>query len=248
MTVSRPTLVRQLQDIGVPAGAPLMVHASLRRVGPIEGGASALLDALVEVLGTGGTLLMALGAADDAPFDALTSKVEQDMGVLAEVFRQRSGVRVNDHAAARFAATGAQSLELLEPVPLHDYHGPGSVLERFTTLGGAVLRLGADMDTVTVTHLAEYRADVPDKRRVRRRYVRADIGEQWIESLDDNDGICDWPGGDYFSRILVDFLAAGHARTGPVGSCAAELFDARTFVAFATAWMESNLGGAGGEQ
>ncbi|HVG62059.1 MAG TPA: AAC(3) family N-acetyltransferase [Hyalangium sp.] len=240
--ISSPVLVQQLQELGVRAGAPLMVHASLRSVGPVEGGASGLLDALIEVLGPGSTLLMVLGASQETPFDALSSKVEEGMGVLAEVFRQRAGVRVNDHAAARYAAMGAQSLQLLEPVLLHDYHGPGSVLDRFTALGGSVLRLGADIDTVTLTHLAEYRANVPDKRRVRLRYVRADIGEQWIESLDDTDGITDWPHGDYFSQILIDFLAAGHARTGRVGNCTAELFAAQPFVGFAIAWMEKHLG------
>jgi aminoglycoside N3'-acetyltransferase len=105
-----------------------------------------------------------------------------------------------------------------------------------------VLRLGANVNTVTLTHWAEYRAQLPDKRRAKLRYVRADVGEQWIESLDDTDGIQDWPQGDYFPQIWLDFLAAGHARTGPVGKTVAELFDARRFVHFATAWMERSLG------
>ncbi len=32
-------------------------------------------------------------------------------------------------------------------------------------------------------------ADLPDKTRVTRRYVRADGREQWIECIDDCDGI-----------------------------------------------------------
>jgi aminoglycoside 3-N-acetyltransferase len=236
---SRATLVRQLTDLGVGGGAPLMVHASLRRVRPVEGGADTVLDALFECLGPDGTLLMALGADANSPFDALTSPAETDMGVFAEVFRRRAGTRVNDHAAGRFGAAGPLAANLLEPTLLHDYHGPGSVMSRFAALGGAVLRLGADPDTVTLTHWAEYLADVPDKRRVRVRYVRADIGEQWIEGLDDDDGIVGE--GEYLPWILEDFLAAGHARTGPVGSCTAELFPAPAFVNFAVDWMESKL-------
>lgn len=218
-----------------------MVHASLRKVGPVVGGADTLLDALLETLTPKGTLLMVLGANEDEPFDMHITEASEDMGVLAEVFRQRQGTRVNDHAACRYGAIGPQSLELLEPIPLHDYHGPGSVLERFTALGGSVLRLEADTDTVTLTHWAEYLANVPNKRRVRLRYVRADIGEQWIESLDDTDGIAEWSGGDYFPEILLDFLAAGHARIGLVGNCTAELLEAKTFVNFAAKWMESHF-------
>lgn len=240
--ITRSTLVHDLQALGLGKGAVLMVHSSLRKVGPIKGGADALLGALLDVLGPDGTLLMVLGADADEPFDALTTPVDtEDMGVLAEVFRQREGTQVNDHAAARYGAYGPQALRILEPIPLHDYHGPGSVLQRFTDMGGMVLRLGANTDTVTVTHWAEYLAKVPNKRRVRLRYVRADIGEQWIESLDDTEGIAEWSGGDYFAQILMDYLAAGLAQVGPVGNCSAELFLARSFVGFAVEWMETHL-------
>jgi aminoglycoside N3'-acetyltransferase len=240
--IGRATLADQLTRLGVQPASSLMVHASLRKIGPIDGGAEALLDALIETLGPRGTLLMVLGADDEEPFDALRSPVdEDDMGVLAEVFRTRRGVRVNDHAAARYGALGPQSPQLLEPVPLHDYHGPGSVLERFANSGGFVLRLGAALDTVTLTHWAEYVARVPNKRRARRRYERADSGEQWIEGLDDDDGIVDWEQGDYFPQILLDFLKTGQARVGPVGGCTAELFPAKTFVDFAVARLEGRF-------
>lgn len=219
-----------------------MVHASLRKLGPVEGRAAGVIDAIRLALGESGTMLMVLGAVTTEPFDAMTTPVDlNDMGVLAEQFRTYPGVRVNDHAADRFGAIGPLAAELLNDPPLHDYHGPSSVMHRFTDLGGRVLRLGADIDTVTLCHWAEYLADVPDKRRVRRRYVRADIGEQWIDSLDDCDGIKDWAHGDYFSQILIDFFTAGLARQGAVGSCAAELFEAGPFVDFAVRWMQVEL-------
>jgi aminoglycoside N3'-acetyltransferase len=239
--VDRVTLLSHLKTLEIGSYQVLMVHASLRKVGPIEGGAETLLDCLLETLGPNGTLLMVLGADDEEPFDSLTTEASEDMGILAEIFRQRPNTKVNDHAAARYGAFGPRAMELLEPIPLHDYHGPGSVLERFTEMGGAVLRLGADVDTVTLTHWAEYLAKVPNKRRVRLRYERADIGEQLIESLDDTDDIADWEGGDYFSQILLDFLVTGRARIGPVGNCTAELFAAKPFVKFAVKWLETNL-------
>jgi aminoglycoside N3'-acetyltransferase len=239
--IEHTTLLRQMEAFKLGSYTPLMVHASLRKVGPIVGDADTLLECLLETLGPNGTLLMVLGADDEEPFDPLSTEVEEDMGILAEIFRRRNGTKVNDHAAARYGAYGPRATELLEPIPLHDYHGPGSVLERFTEMGGAVLRLGADVDTVTLTHWAEYLANIPNKRRVRLRYERADSGEQWIESLDDTYGIADWEGGDYFSQILLGFLATGQARIGPVGNCTAELFEAKPFVAFAATWLETNL-------
>lgn len=218
-----------------------MVHASMRRVGPITGGADGLIEAIVAALGPNGTMLMMLAADDDEPFDRLTTEADEDNGVLAEVFREFPGVSVNDHPACRFGALGPDAAELLDPQPLHDYYGPGSPLERLYQRRGAVLRLGSDIDTVTLAHYAEYRANVADKRRVTRRYTRADIGPITVDSLDDSDGIADWKHGDYFSQIMVDFLAACLAETGPVGQCTAELLDAVTFVDFAVQWMERNL-------
>ena len=104
-----------------------------------------------------------------------------------------------------------------------------------------MLRLGADADTVTLTHWAEYLAKVPGKRRVRRRYVRGDSGEQWIESLDDSGGIFDWDDGDYFSQIWLDFIRSGQVRTGPVGRCTGEIFPSASFVKFAVKWLEARF-------
>jgi aminoglycoside N3'-acetyltransferase len=241
------TLARQLRALGVEEGALLMVHASLRRLGPVEGRADAVLDALRAAIGEQGTLLMVLGADPDEAFDALTTEVDvDDMGVLAEVFRTRPGTVVNDHAAGRMAAAGPLARTLLEDTPLHDYMGPGGVMQRFTDAGGKVLRLAADPDSTTITHWAEYLADIPDKRRVRARYVRADSGEQWIEGLDDTDGIvatrADDLFDDYFPQILLDFVAEGQATCGAVGGCVAELFETQTFVAYAATWLEVHYG------
>lgn len=238
-----PELVDQLTALGVTSGDTLMVHASMRKVGPVEGGAAGMIAALRETVGPEGTLLMVLSADEDEPFDALTTPVDiEDMGILAEVFRTTPGVQVNDHPADRFAAVGPRADWLLHPAPLHDYHGPGSVLERLTAADGKVLRLAANVDTVTLTHYAEHLADVPNKVRVSRRYVRADTGEIWIDSLDDTDGIATWSEGDYFPQIFLDYRGMGRVRIGPVGRCEAELFGAVDFVNHAVEWMNQHLG------
>jgi aminoglycoside N3'-acetyltransferase len=234
-------LASGLDVLGEIRGRVMMVHASLRAIGPVSGGAVGVIEAIRAALTPDGTMLMMVAANDGEPFDRLSTPADPDNGVLAEVFRTHPGVVVNDHPACRFAAIGPAAEALLQPQPLHDYYGPGSPLERLYEMGGVVLRLGANVDTVTLTHYAEYLAAVPAKRRVERRYQRADAGEIVVSSLDDTDGIADWQHGDYFSQILIDFLDQGLASSGPVGRCTAELLDAREFVSFATAWMEREL-------
>lgn len=218
-----------------------MLHVSLRKIGPIQGGPEVLLDVIEAILPENSALLMPFGAEPGGPFDANTTPAEKEIGALAEIFRRRSGTQVNDHVAGRFGATGALSQTLLDPTPLNDYLGPGSLLDRFTQMNGAVLRIGADMDTVTLTHYAEYLANIPNKRRITRKYIHSKYGTQYIESLDDSDGIVSWEKGDYFSRILIDYLKQGRAVIGTVGNAVAELFEADDFVRYARHWLESEF-------
>jgi aminoglycoside N3'-acetyltransferase len=220
--------------------------------------------ALDNAIGPTGTAMMALGAADawawvnerpeverrallaDAePFDALTTPAEPDVGVLAEVFRATPGTHVSNHPEGRFAARGRGAEALLRDVPWNDYYGPGSPLARLVEAGGQVLRLGADTNTVTLIHYAEYLADVGDKRRVRRhRRVLGPHGPEvrTVDCLDDSHGIVDWTGEDYFSTILDDYLAARAAVAGRVGRARSELIDGRDLVDFAAAWMTRGFG------
>lgn len=240
-----------------------MVHASLRAIGPTEGGAAGVIAALDRSVGPDGTLLMVLGAHGEwawvnelpenerlaqlvaaIPFDAWHTSSDPDVGTLAEVFRRHPGTVVSDHPEGRFAARGRMATELTSNVPWNDYFGPGSPLERLVRAGGQVLRLGADPDTVTLLHYAEYVADVPDKRRVRRyRWVARPQGPEirTVDSLDDSKGIVDHPGEDYFSLILEAYVAAGRARVGTVGAARSELIDAADLVQFGAAWMEAHL-------
>jgi aminoglycoside N3'-acetyltransferase len=262
-------LLNDLRALGVRPGDLVMVHASLRRLGlPRPDGAQRLLDALDAAVGPDGTLLMVLGTEAPSEFanalpvaeraaalvgtpgvDLATAPALAEVGAFAEFFREAPGTRISDNPNARFAARGPAADDLFRDAPWHDYYGPGSPLDRLVQRGGKVLRLGANPDTVTVLHFAEYLADVADKRRVRWDYVVATPDgprHVWVEGLDDAEGIVDWDGPDYFAAILEAWLATGAGARGRVGAAAAELLDAGALVAFGAAWMAENLGRARG--
>ena len=262
------SLQRDLAALSVCAGDVLMVHASLRKLGLARsqfgsGGAELLLQALEASVGNNGTLMMILGSdyaydwvnskpvaerarllAGTPPFDLRNAAVLPEVGWFAEVFRRTPGTLLSDSPSGRFAARGRRAAELLRDQPWNDYYGPGSPLQKLCDAGGKVLRLGADPNTVTVLHYAEYLAQVPEKRRVRWDYVvAAATGPQhvWIECLDDSHGIVEWPGEDYFELITKAYLATGAARQGVVGHASSELLDAAALAAFGAAWMEKNF-------
>lgn len=222
-----------------------------------------MIGAIMDAVGDDGTMLMVLGARDEhawvnehpeeerprllagtEPFDALTTPADPDVGYLAEAFRTWESTVVSDHPEGRFAAAGARAVSLISSVPWDDYFGAGSPLERLIDADGQILRMGADPDTTTAFHHAEFLADVPHKRRVRRhRLVATGSGPEVrvVDTLDDSNGIVEWPGDDYFVTILEAYLATGRVRQGIVGDASAQLLDARDAVSFAVAWMNANL-------
>lgn len=267
--MTRDDLRADLEELGVRAGDLLMLHASLRKLGLSRadvgaGGAELLLDALEAAVGPQGTLLMVLGTdypmdwvydhppearaallEGSPPFDHRGAAILPEIGWLAEAFRRRPGTLVSDNPSGRFGARGARAEALLADQPWDDYYGPGSPLDTLCRRGGRILRLGADAETVTALHHAEYLADLPDKKRVRWDYVVAGADgaprHVWIDCLDDLGGIADWDGEDYFASILNAYLALGRHREGRVGKAQSELIEAADIVRFGARWMEVNL-------
>lgn len=264
----RSELVHQLRRLGLCAGDVVMVHASLKAIGPVEGGAPQIVQALKDSITPGGTLMAYVswdrspyeetlnGASLDAAareawpvFDPASAGVERSFGLLNAFICREPGVRRSSHPDANMAAIGPKANELIAPHSLHEGYGAGSPLERFVQLGGKVLLLGAPLDAVTVLHHAETLADIPNKRRV--RYEQPVLDEQgrkvWrIAEEFDTNGIrdCFAQDGamDAVETIARACVAEGRHRAGRVGQADCHLFDAQDLVRFGKAWLEKRFG------
>src|SRR4051794_37923653 len=156
---SRQHLADGFRGLGLTAGATVMVHASIRSVGPIAGGPDQIHLALKDVLTTQGTLMMYVscpehydevgrGNLTDAEerdvlallpaFDPLTARSARDNGALVELLRTWPGSVVNHHVA-RFVAWGRHAEYLFSQQPWHYAYGRGSALERLAELQGSIL-------------------------------------------------------------------------------------------------------------
>jgi aminoglycoside 3-N-acetyltransferase len=117
---SRHELARDFANLGIQPGDTVMLHASVRAVGPVAGGPDQIHLALKDALTDAGTLMMYASASegyddvgrghlppiverqiiDKQPaFDAATVRAARDNGVLVEFLRSYPGSLVNDHVA-----------------------------------------------------------------------------------------------------------------------------------------------------
>lgn len=266
---SRASVIADLHRMGVRPGDLLMVHASLKALGPVEGGAAGLVAALLEAVGPTGTL-MGYASWDRSPyeetlngahldqekrrawpaFDPDTAGTYRGFGLLNQVLADTPGAQRSAHPDASMVALGARARELTKQHPLGQALGRGSPLERFVHLGGRVLLLGAPLDAVTVLHYAEAIANIPGKRRVTYEMPlrNSDGGAVWVKVEDfDSNGILDCfaidgkP--DAVETIARAYVDLGRHGDGRVAAAHCHLFEAREIVAFGVTYLEQHFGG-----
>ena len=262
--ITRSRLVSDLKKLGFTSGETLMLHVSVKSIGWIVGGPDMVIQALLDVLGREGTLMMyiaseePLGHFEDwseewkgayldecPPFDPDHSRALRAWSILTEYLRTWPGASKSNHPEARIAAVGAKAKWITSEHPLKYGYGLGSPLAKLCEIGGKVLLLGAPLDTLTILHHAEHIAAIADKRIERFKWPMMVSGKrQWveIEQYDTSTGIVDWPEGDYFTKISEEYLKLNRCKIGVVGAARSHLFDAKDLTDFAVSWLEKNFG------
>jgi aminoglycoside 3-N-acetyltransferase len=253
---SRAQLAADFRRLGVRPGDTIMLHASIRAVGPIAGGPDQIHLALKDALTDAGTLMMYASCPehydeigrgnltldqerellDKLPaFDPYTARASRDNGALAELLRTYPGSTVNPHVA-RFVVWGRRATELIATQPWDYAFGHDSALERFVHVDGRILLLGSDHDAVTFLHYPEHIVDIPDKRIARFR-VPIDVNgtRVWRDMAEvdtaDAGAHANWPD-RFFARLVDTYLRQTHNAGALVGNAQSFLFDARGLLDF----------------
>ncbi len=247
-----------------------MVHCRMSALGWVVGGAETVVCALLDALGSDGTLMVYTGWQDAPPddlgeldeetrrvyleehpaYDPRVALSRRDHGRVPEALRTWPGARHSGHPEAGVAALGPLAEALTAEHSYDDAYGAGTPYARLVELGGRVAVLGAPLDTVTLVHHAEAVAEVLGKRRVSygSPVILGNPGERiWrtFSDIDTAEGAL--PYGrvlgeeDYVEYIARSALAAGAGRSGPVGEGTAHLLDAGGLVEHAVGWIEQNF-------
>ena len=210
---SKDELIALFHKLGIRPGMTLEVHAALSKFGYIIGGAETFVDALLELLGPEGTIVVPFQRGDagdpaefvnppvvyelheklrkDAPaFDALTSDMYH-MSVVYENLRRRKNVSISPHPTMGFAAIGKNARNICSAQPLDFPFGKGSPLEKLVDAGAYCLLAGVSYDNMTVLHygesLSKIRPLIKNGAAVREggKTVRKEF---LLEDLDSSDG------------------------------------------------------------
>lgn len=260
--LSQHRLAADLRSLGLRRSQDLLVHCSLRRIGPVDGGAAALLAAIRDVTGPDATIVVPAETAGNSfsspAFRAATAGLDQEgrdrfvaampgfdpantpsagMGVFAEYVRTRSAARRSTHPQSSFAAIGPRASACTSVHDLDCHLGERSPLGWLYAVDAAILLLGVEYSACTAFHLAEYRLPGEPARRLYHCFV-SDGGkraERQFIDLDFDDSDFASLGADLESTVGPD--PSSGLRRGVVGAAECRLVPLRLAVDFACAWL-----------
>lgn len=178
------SIAEELKALGIKKNSIVLVHTSLSKVGWVNGGAPAFVDALMEVISESeGTIVMPAQTGDwSEPSKWQHPPVPESwwetiretmpafhpdktpcpyMGVVADAFRTYPKVMRSSHPAVSFAAWGKDASELMANHSINFGLGEQSPLKKLYDKDALILAVGTDYDTSTAMHLGEYRAPNP---------------------------------------------------------------------------------------
>lgn len=164
--VSRADICAALQRFGVLAGAGVVVHSSLSSFGRVEGGAPAVVAALMEVIGPQGTLLMpsfnhAAPFRPGGPGHYDPRETPTLNGAIPDTFWRLPGVLRSLDPTHPVAAWGRQARRYTEGHHRTLTMGPQSPLGLLAAEGGYGLLLGVGYGANTFHHVVEMSHGAP---------------------------------------------------------------------------------------
>jgi len=249
---------QELESLGVPRGATVVVHSSLSAFGAVSGGASAIIDALLHGVGDSGTLVVPTFtpqvsdphpssfsfddpqiAGDREGVPLFHEHLPTPMGAIPNAVLAHPERWRGRHPQASVAAIGAKAREITADQPLVYALGKDSPFERMYRLGAHILLLGVGHNRNSFLHYAE---SLVANHRTKLRRFPCLLGNErvWVEAPDVGDD-----NGKYFPQIGAEAEAAGLIQRRMIGSACCQIMESVPFVDFAKSRLEALLAEGG---
>jgi aminoglycoside 3-N-acetyltransferase len=249
-------MVRDLRLLGVKEGETLLVHASMRSIGSVAGGARTVVAALREAVGPEGNVVTPTATEENSstsrahrarilgmtPEEARTyrelmpafdrDRTASGLGAVSEALRTARGAVRSDHPQSSFAAIGRDAEFLMADHRLESHLGEDSPLGKLEKMRARVLLIGVGYRVCTAFHLAEYRyRPSPPLQTYACVVTGADGRRRWVSYqdvvLDDREFEVMGQSMEWESGLL----------TGNVGNAFCRLAALPFVVSFAADWL-----------
>jgi len=151
-----------LKTLDIKKGDGLLVHSAIQFLGKPVGGIVIYKDAIMQVIGPSGTLVVPTFNFDFANGESYdrNETPSKGMGVFSEYIRQLPEAQRTSHPMQSVAAVGRFSEDLASRDTISAFD-PDSAFERMLELDFKILLLGADISAVSLFHYSEHRFEVP---------------------------------------------------------------------------------------
>lgn len=224
-TVTREQVAFDLKLCGLGRGDVILMHSALSSIGFVEGGADAVVDAVLDVLGPEGTFAAStLAISRTEPFDP--QNTPSTVGRISEAMRARPGAVRSGHPVHSIVALGARAEELCAGHESTTGCGEGSPYLKLVDMGGKIVLLGVDMNRNTTLHAIE---DLMDSCYLEELDLPAPV---YVENYSEKTVHIEKfpPGHRDFLRFTPVLRRAGALQEGRVGRAVVKVIDAKKMI------------------
>lgn len=163
--ITKSFLIEEFRALGIEEDDTIFVHSAYstlsRAPGGVEGGPQTVIDAILDVIGPAGTLIMPTFNYDflrGTPWDIRTTPSQ--MGILTELVRNDPRAKRMFHAIYSMAAIGKHADEVAEH-NANDCFGESTIFSKFRQWDAKLLILGLPYSkSITFLHHCEQAAGV----------------------------------------------------------------------------------------
>jgi aminoglycoside 3-N-acetyltransferase len=238
---SKEDIISNLIEIGISKGDNVLVHSSLSRIGHLSDGPKTICDALLEVVGESGTILMPtspnnvfqLNYIRNTPYFDVAKSVSKT-GAITEYFRTLEGAERSLHPTEPVSAIGANAAYFTKDHfnQLTPYNEK-SPFYKISEEGGKILYIGVSLAMAgTNLHTLEdavdfkfpvyypeiFEIDVIDKNGEKHRVKTKVHNPAWSKKRK-----CD--------ELIPMFIEEGAVKKVQIGQAETLLVDAKKFLA-----------------
>lgn len=248
MGITQHDITAKLKEMGLRDGDTLLIHASIKSIGYVEGGPQAVARALLEAIGPTGTLVapaftFAHEAQENPLFDI--AREPSEMGSVTEAIRTLPGARRSAAYRHSVSAVGPNAARICgTPVEKSPFSMEGSFGE-ILKLDAKVLMMGVSYTHCTTAHFSEYLNNVAYRHSMMKpmRILEADGTIKQVTAEDYQpkptaDGSY-YHSPDDFDKAGSMLEAEGKVTVLPVGNAVFRLFRMRDFVELVSRYFQA---------